>query len=84
MTTMDPTVFLTDLVTGAVAGLTPDGSGWAVRQAGPTRLWDEIEAALDAWDSAEQPGPERFRMDVRPGRQEIRLPGNPALSFRLP
>lgn len=84
MSRVDQTTYLTDVVSGAVAGLVLDGDGWVVRQGGPARLWDRIEAVLDAWDAAGRPGPERFLMRVTADSQEIYLPGTSALSFRLP
>jgi NACHT domain len=67
------TTHLIDVTTGSVATLTPsgpDGNG-TVRQAGPLRLWDAIEAAWDAWDQADRPGPESFRMRISRGQQTI-------------
>lgn len=72
-----------DVTTGSTATLTHAGRGWQVRQSGPDRLWDAIEAALDAWDHAGQPGPQEFRMHIGP-QQQIRHPTAPGLSFTLP
>jgi methyltransferase of ATP-grasp peptide maturase system len=85
MTWMGQATYFTDVVTGAVASLTPDGDGhWNVREGGATRIWDDIEDTLSAWDAAGRPGPERFFMQVHRGRQEVYLPDDPALSFQLP
>ncbi|MEV0279461.1 methyltransferase domain-containing protein [Streptomyces sp. NPDC050610] len=43
-----------------------DGSERAkVYQAGPRRLWDEVEGAFRWWDRHGRPGPERFGIAVR-------------------
>ncbi|PRX98099.1 ATP-grasp peptide maturase system methyltransferase [Allonocardiopsis opalescens] len=84
MSTVGDTVYFTDPVTGSAASLTPQGGDWVVRQGGRAALWDAIEAALDAWDAAGEPGPGHFRVRVEPDRQEVYLPGVPALAFRLP
>ncbi|TDD34254.1 hypothetical protein E1287_17375 [Actinomadura sp. KC06] len=78
------TVHLIDVITGSAATLTRAADGGTVRQAGPLRLWDAIEAAWDAWDQADRPGPEAFRMRIADGRQTIGHPTEPGLSFTLP
>ncbi|TYB46444.1 ATP-grasp peptide maturase system methyltransferase [Actinomadura chibensis] len=76
---------LVDVTTGATATLVPDRvHGHLVRQAGPARLWDAVEAAWDAWDLAGRPGPQAFRMRVRDGRQSITHVGANELTFFLP
>ncbi|WP_242903114.1 ATP-grasp peptide maturase system methyltransferase [Actinomadura terrae] len=81
------TVHLINVTTGSAATLTPDGTSggedWCVRQAGPLRLWDAVEAAWDTWDRAGRPGPETFRMHIDNGRQTIAHPGVPGLTFTL-
>jgi methyltransferase of ATP-grasp peptide maturase system len=79
-----PADLVIDQATGAYAWLTKTGALWNVQQAGPTRLWDDIEAVLDAWDSSGRPGLQEFHLRVRAQRQEIYVPGAPALSFHLP
>ena len=66
----------------------PDGS-WVrhgthrhrhqVRQGGPRRLWDIVEAAYDEWQALGRPARDRFGITVRPDRQELWLdnPGGP-------
>lgn len=52
-----------DTASGAVASLTPEaGGGWTVRQAGPNRVWDDVEAAVRRWRKAGSPSQERFRI----------------------
>jgi methyltransferase of ATP-grasp peptide maturase system len=84
MTWMDGDTYLIDPLSASVALLEPDGDDWMIRQAGPSALWDDISAALDAWDIAGNPGLGEFRMHVVGDQQRIELPGVPALSFTLP
>lgn len=77
------TVHLVDVTSGSVAALAFHDSVWRVRQSGPARLWDAIEAAWDAWNDAGRPGPETFRMRIASGRQIIDHPSG-VLSFTLP
>lgn len=74
---------LIDVTTGSVAALTEHDSRWQVRQAGPVRLWESIETAWDAWERADRPGPESFRMRIDHGYQYIEHPTAPGLSFTL-
>ncbi|MFB8170262.1 methyltransferase domain-containing protein [Kitasatospora purpeofusca] len=55
---------------------TTDARSWAavdlegrVRQYGPRRLWDEVEAAHGWWEEQGRPGPERFGWTVRAEEQ---------------
>ncbi|MBW8483622.1 methyltransferase domain-containing protein [Actinomadura parmotrematis] len=69
----------------AVLDGSPDGTAWAtadfvpgsreftVRQAGPRRLWDEIEAAYLDWVALGQPGRDRFGLAVDGGGQRVWL-----------
>lgn len=82
-TTDGQTIHLVDVATGSTASLTPVGETWRVRQAGPLQLWDAIETAWDAWDQADRPGPEIFRMRVDHERQTIAHSTAPGLSFTL-
>lgn len=45
----------------------------AVRQAGPTRLWDAIEDAFAAWESADRPRWQRLGLTVTPDVQSVWL-----------
>lgn len=48
--------------------------GFQVRQHGPRRLWDEVEAAWAWWVAAGSPLPDRFGLTVRPnGQHSVRL-----------
>lgn len=51
----------------------PGAQSFPVRQLGPRRLWDEIEAACRWWEAAGSPGPERWRVTVTPEGQRIGL-----------
>jgi len=44
-------------------------TSFAVTQAGPRRLWDEVERAFQWWKDNDQPGPARFRMTIAPSGQ---------------
>lgn len=44
-----------------------------VRQLGPRRLWDEVEAAYDWWYEHGKPGPARFGMTVTTASQSVWL-----------
>ncbi len=44
---------------------TSDDGTHTVRQGGPTRIWDQIEAAHAEWHTLGQPTRERFRLTVR-------------------
>ncbi|MFE7129357.1 ATP-grasp peptide maturase system methyltransferase [Streptomyces sp. NPDC057638] len=75
-----------DIGSGSFATLTPDhdGDGYRVRQGGPARLWDDVEAAIDAWEAAGSPPQTAFTVTVTPTEQTVRLdvPGGP--SWTLP
>jgi hypothetical protein len=75
---------LVDVTSGSVALLACRDGQWQVRQAGPARLWDAIEATWQTWDAVGRPGPQAFQMHVRPGQQQIIHPTEPQLSFTLP
>ncbi|OLT23920.1 hypothetical protein BJF79_14330 [Actinomadura sp. CNU-125] len=69
-----------DTASGAVAFLTPDADGgWTVRQAGPKRIWDDVEAAVRTWRDAGSPAKERFRIrtDGRVQTVSLDAPGGP-------
>ncbi|GAB3911422.1 methyltransferase domain-containing protein [Kibdelosporangium lantanae] len=56
----------------------PDGSwarhtGAVVSQAGPRRLWDQIEDAYELWQALGEPGRARFGITVTPDQQELWL-----------
>lgn len=75
---------LIDVTAGSTAALTAEGGDWRVRQAGPLRLWDAVEAVWDAWDRVHRPGPESFRMRICGGSQRIQHDAVGDLTFTLP
>jgi hypothetical protein len=50
-----------------------------VRDGGPRRLWEKAETVLDAYDQADCPPPEAFRLEVTPAGQVLRHPRLPEL-----
>ncbi|WP_030677930.1 ATP-grasp peptide maturase system methyltransferase [Streptomyces rimosus] len=77
MTMLGNRTYLIDTVTGSTAVLTPHDLGWKVQQKGPARLWDRIEAVIDAYDQAGKPPPAAFRLHVDGSGQRLvhhRLP----------
>lgn len=46
---------------------------YTVRQLGPRRLWDEVEAAYDWWYEQGEPGLDRFGFEVANGREWVWL-----------
>lgn len=84
MTTVGEVVHLADVVTGSAATLTPGDHGWQVREGGPVKLWERIERVLDAYDTADRPGPETFSLHVHKGGQHLRHPRMPGLPLPRP
>jgi methyltransferase of ATP-grasp peptide maturase system len=84
MITVGEVVRLVDVVTGSAAALTPYEGTWEVRQCGPLKLWDRVEAVLSAYDAAGRPQPETFSLHVNDGRQYLRHPHMPALPLAGP
>ncbi|MEU9334056.1 ATP-grasp peptide maturase system methyltransferase [Streptomyces sp. NPDC048290] len=82
--TLSGGIALIDTATGSQAWTEPDGDAWTVHQDGPLRLWDQVEAALDAWQQAGAPDQTAFGMTVTDGEQVVWLgdPGGP--QWRLP
>jgi protein-L-isoaspartate(D-aspartate) O-methyltransferase len=71
-------LWLLDFRSGSWAKLThttPDASDddFRVRQHGPRRLWDEVEAAHHWWVAHGRPDVERWRFTVTPEDQQIEL-----------
>jgi hypothetical protein len=56
-----------------------DAERYRVRQRGPRRLWDEIEAAYRWWAEAGRPTTGRFGLTTRPDGEQVWLdsPDNP-------
>lgn len=65
---------LWDVSTGSQARTapSPDG-GWTVVQRGPVHLWDQVERAVQHWQSAGEPHQERFGLTVSAARQRVWL-----------
>jgi hypothetical protein len=80
LATLNGTTQLIDVTTGSTAAFTPDG----VRQAGPLRIWDAIEAVWEAWDQADRPALDTFRLSINNGTHRIHHPTATGLSFLLP
>jgi methyltransferase of ATP-grasp peptide maturase system len=79
--------YLVDTVSGSAAAVTPEGDGtYTVRQTGPIRLWDAIEASQTAWGEAGNPPIDRFTLEVRDHQQTIEVNGthDPHLSWSRP
>ncbi|MEU9597639.1 ATP-grasp peptide maturase system methyltransferase [Streptomyces sp. NPDC048109] len=64
MVTIGGVLHLIDVVSGAVATLTPEDGDWSVREGGPVKLWSRIEDYVDAFDAAGRPGPETYTLRV--------------------
>ncbi|MFC6886537.1 MULTISPECIES: ATP-grasp peptide maturase system methyltransferase [Actinomadura] len=79
------TTYYLDTATESAASLTPEpDGGWAVRQSGPVRLWDKLEAAVVRWREAGSPPQERFRIRTDGHAQTVWLDaGDGSLSWDL-
>ncbi|MET9180561.1 methyltransferase domain-containing protein [Kitasatospora aureofaciens] len=71
-------LFDTAVTSWATVDSVPGESRFEVRQSGPRRLWDEMEAAHNRWTAAGRPGYDRYGLTVTPGGQTAWLddPGN--------
>lgn len=72
----DGTLRLVDHLSGSWARLRYDHNGgppYAVRQFGPRRLWDEVEAAYQWWVDHGSPTADRWRFTVTPHGQRVEL-----------
>ncbi|WP_311765273.1 ATP-grasp peptide maturase system methyltransferase [Streptomyces zingiberis] len=65
---------LLDVEAGAWAVLWKDGGTWRVRQGGPGRIWDRVEAHVSRWRSCGAPSLDRFRIAVGPGGTSVSWP----------
>ncbi|MEV6289889.1 ATP-grasp peptide maturase system methyltransferase [Streptomyces sp. NPDC051896] len=81
---VDDVLQLVDVVTASAASLTPKDGTWEVREGGPVKLWERVEHVLDAYDTADQPGPETFTLHVYSGGQHLRHPQVPGLPLPRP
>lgn len=84
MATVGGVLHLVDVVTGSAATLTLHDGTWDVREGGPVKLWTRVERLLDAYDAADQPGPETFTLHVYDGGQYLRHPELPSLLLPSP
>ncbi|MBI0376159.1 ATP-grasp peptide maturase system methyltransferase [Streptomyces albiflaviniger] len=67
---------LIDVEAGAWAVLAEADEGWTVRQGGPARLWDAVEAQVAHWRADGAPALDRFEITVTPDEgQVVRWPG---------
>ena len=57
-------LYSTDTLSWATADYLPDASTFEVRQSGPRRLWDEVEAAYQWWQDNGRPGLERLGLTI--------------------
>ncbi|GLF94941.1 ATP-grasp peptide maturase system methyltransferase [Streptomyces yaizuensis] len=74
-----------DIRDGSFATLAPDGNdAFLVHQGGPNRLWDDIEAAVDAWRAAGSPPQTAFTLTVNPNEQRVDLGTPDGPSWVLP
>ncbi|MQY05719.1 ATP-grasp peptide maturase system methyltransferase [Actinomadura macrotermitis] len=64
--------YFIDVASGSAASLTPEpGGGWSVRQVGPLRLWDDVEAVVGRWRAAGSPPQEQFRIRTNGKSQTV-------------
>lgn len=89
--------FWLDLTNPAVRTMTVDGTAvafrsdgaWArlvdgvVTQGGPGALWDEVEAAVMAWEADGRPAREHYRVTITDAGQEVFLAGRRERVYRL-
>ncbi|MEV7778824.1 ATP-grasp peptide maturase system methyltransferase [Kitasatospora sp. NPDC088351] len=81
----DDQQILIDYATGSQARTQPDGhGGWTVIQRGPLRLWDQVEAAIEAWQAAGAPHQEQFGITVTADGQRVWLGSEDGPGWRLP
>ncbi|WP_405084371.1 ATP-grasp peptide maturase system methyltransferase [Microbispora sp. NBC_01389] len=84
MTGVGDVVQLVDVVSGSVATITPRDGDWEVRERGPVKLWERIEAVISAYDVSDDAGPGSFRLHVTPSGQHLRHPQIPELTLPVP
>ncbi|WP_316520661.1 ATP-grasp peptide maturase system methyltransferase [Kitasatospora brasiliensis] len=76
---------LSDVATGSQARTMPDpDGGWTVVQRGPLRLWDQVEAAIEAWQSAGEPHQDAFGITVSAAAQRVWLGSEDGPGWHLP
>ncbi|GAB2785702.1 hypothetical protein GCM10027073_17670 [Streptomyces chlorus] len=64
-----------DVDTGAWAVLWEHDGRWTVRQNGPSRIWDTVEAHITQWRGAGAPSLEKFEITVTSEQPSITWPG---------
>ncbi|MFJ8273326.1 ATP-grasp peptide maturase system methyltransferase [Streptomyces sp. NPDC094154] len=64
-----------DVGTGAWAVLREHDGRWTVRQGGPSRVWDAVEAHITRWRGAGAPPLEEFEITIRSGQTAVIWPG---------
>jgi len=76
---------LWDVSTGSQARTRPgpDG-GWTVVQRGPVRLWDQVESAVQRWQSAGEPHQEGFGLTVSAAGQRVWIGDEGGPGWNLP
>lgn len=62
---------------------TADQDEFPVLQAGPRRLWNEVEAACRWWLEAGSPGADQWLFTITPNRQQIQLMHGDEEAFQL-
>lgn len=75
------TLYVFDAARESFAAFAENGSGWTVRQGGPSVLWDDIERALIAWRDAGRPGIGTVRLRVTRRSHAYRIGDGPALRW---
>ncbi|MFE7559076.1 ATP-grasp peptide maturase system methyltransferase [Kitasatospora sp. NPDC057500] len=76
---------LSDVATGSQARTMPDPEGgWTVVQRGPLRLWDQVETAVEAWQSAGEPHQDAFGLRVSATGQRVWLGSEDGPGWDLP
>jgi protein-L-isoaspartate(D-aspartate) O-methyltransferase len=83
----DGTLRLVDHISGSWARLRYDhdaGPPYLVRQFGPRRLWDEVQAAYQWWVDQGSPTAERWRFTVTPRGQRVELVEDGLVPVSLP
>ncbi|WP_017582493.1 ATP-grasp peptide maturase system methyltransferase [Nocardiopsis valliformis] len=79
---LEESTLLVDVTSGSVALVEPSkDDGWQVRQAGPVRLWDQIESALESYNRAGRPAQESFRVRADDTGQWVEHPEMPSFDL---